>query len=85
MNENGKNPAARTDKMGDRVIMEKNGSFGVLGVLGNETRRYDPRCGKIERSKQSDACAAQQQFTTDIRTSLKNGWRIVHWNAPLYG
>ena len=62
----------------ERAILVKGNMIGAIGVHGNFTTRFDKRAGKIEASEHCNDQGARRKFSSAIKTSIENGWRLAY-------
>lgn len=71
------------------VILSKNNMIGLLCMKtsdeGGAICRVDPRESAPSVQIYNDAEAAHEWFAKSLRTTRKNGWRIVYDGLPLVG
>ena len=71
------------------VILSKNNMFGLLCMKtsdeGGAICRVDPREAVPSVQIYDDPAKAHEWFTKSLRTTSKNGWRIVYDGLPLVG
>jgi hypothetical protein len=71
------------------VILSKNNMIGLLCMKtsneGGAICRVDPREPVPSVQIYDDPAKAHEWFTKSLRTTKKNGWRIVYDGLPLVG
>lgn len=71
------------------VILSKNNMFGLLCMKtsdeGGAICRVDPREAAPSVQIYDDAGKAHEWFTKSLKTTTKNGWRVVYDGLPLMG
>lgn len=71
------------------VILSKNNMIGLLCMKtsdeGGAICRVDPREAAPSVQIYDDADKALEWFTKSLKTTTKNGWRVVYDGLPLMG
>lgn len=71
------------------AILTKNGMIGLLSLktapIGGMICRIDPRESKPASQFYNDPEKAEEWFLKSLKTSQKNGWRVVYDGLPLHG
>lgn len=71
------------------TILTKNEMVGLLSLkttpMGGVICRFDPREIQPAMQVYDDPEAAEEWFLKSLKTSQKNGWRVVYDGLPLHG
>ena len=74
---------------GLRVLLEKDGMYGVLGLLEHEGTHLltskDERTPKPFVTEEKNAFEARRKFDEGVATSRDRGWKVIYYGRPNYG
>jgi hypothetical protein len=71
------------------VVLFKEDMIAILGLKGSSQGgliiRVDPRQKNPAAQTYDDALAATKWFNRSLKTSRKNGWKVIYDGTPAFG